>query len=196
MQPPGLSFNAMSDKALDASHTATLPKSYFDWGPMLAANATGFFPYTPATNLLFGLREALQMLNEEGLEQVFARHQRFAAATRAAVTAWQLPIVCRRDDEYSAVVTAVMMPAGHDADTLRRVALDRFNLSLGAGLGRLKGRAFRIGHLGDFNELMLTGTLCGVEMALALSAVPFTRGGVGAAMERLMVSQQLAAPAQ
>jgi alanine-glyoxylate transaminase/serine-glyoxylate transaminase/serine-pyruvate transaminase len=196
MLPPGLSFNAISDKALNASATATLSKSYFDWRPMLTANATGFFPYTPATNLLFGLREALQMLNEEGLEQVFARHQRLAAATRAAVNAWQLPTVCRRDDEHSAVVTAVMMPAGYDADTLRRMALDRFNLSLGAGLGRLKGRAFRIGHLGDFNELMLTGTLCGVEMALSLSGVPFTRGGVDAAMEHLMASEQVALPAQ
>ena len=172
MLPPGLSFNAISDKALNASHTATLPKSYFDWGPMLTANAAGLFPYTPSTNLLYGLREALRMLNEEGLEQVFARHQRLAAATRAAVQAWQLPIACRRADEYSPVVTAVMMPEGHDADALRRVAMDRFNLSLGAGLGRLKGRAFRIGHLGDFNELMLAGTLCGVEMALALAGVP------------------------
>jgi alanine-glyoxylate transaminase/serine-glyoxylate transaminase/serine-pyruvate transaminase len=196
MLPPGLSFNAISDKALNASHTATLPKSYFDWGPMLTANAGGFFPYTPATNLLYGLREALRMLEEEGLEQVFARHQRFAAATRAAVDAWQLPIACRRADEYSAVVTAVMMPAGHDADALRRVAIDRFNLSLGAGLGRLKGRAFRIGHLGDFNELMLAGTLCGVEMALALAGVPFTRGGVDAALEHLMANEQIASPAQ
>jgi alanine-glyoxylate transaminase/serine-glyoxylate transaminase/serine-pyruvate transaminase len=163
---------------------------------MLTSNAAGLFPYTPSTNLLYGLREALRMLNEEGLEQVFARHQRLAAAARAAVEAWQLPIACRRADEYSAVVTAVMMPEGHDANALRRVALDRFNLSLGAGLGRLKGRAFRIGHLGDFNELMLAGTLCGVEMALALSAVPFARGGVDAALAHLMSSEQIASPAQ
>jgi alanine-glyoxylate transaminase/serine-glyoxylate transaminase/serine-pyruvate transaminase len=196
MLPPGLSFNAISDKALIASHSATLARSYFDWAPMLTANAAGFFPYTPSTNLLYGLREALQMLNEEGLEQVFARHQRLAAATRAAVAAWQLPIACRRADECSPVLTAVMMPEGHDADALRRVALDRFNLSLGAGLGRLKGRAFRIGHLGDFNELMLAGTLCGVEMALTLSGVPCQRGGVDAAMAHLMASQQIAASAQ
>jgi alanine-glyoxylate transaminase/serine-glyoxylate transaminase/serine-pyruvate transaminase len=196
MLPPGLRFNDISDKALNASHAATLPKSYFAWGPMLTANAAGFFPYTPSTNLLYGLREALRMLHEEGLEQVFARHQRLAAAARAAVDAWQLPIVCRRADEYSAVVTAVMMPEGQDADALRRVAVDRFNLSLGAGLGRLKGRAFRIGHLGDFNELMLTGTLCGVEMALALAGVPFKRGGVDAAMAHLLASERVTSAAQ
>ena len=187
MLPPGLSFNAISEKALRASRTATLPKSYWAWGPMLAANASGFFPYTPATNLLYGLREALAMLlDEEGLDQVFARHIRLARATRAAVSAWGLRIVCRREDEQSPVLTAVLMPDGHDADALRAVALDRFNMSLGAGLGRLKGRAFRIGHLGDFNELMLSGTLCGVEMALALAGVPFHRGGVAHALDDLM----------
>lgn len=185
MLPPGLAFNAISDKAINASHTATLPKSYWAWGPMLTANAAGFFPYTPATNLLYGLREAVAMLHEEGLDRVFARHQRLADATRAAVQAWDLPIVCRRPEEYSPVLTGVFMPEGHDADAFRTVASERFNMSLGAGLGRLKGRAFRIGHLGDFNDLMLAGTLCGVEMALGLAGVPFQKGGVQAALARL-----------
>jgi alanine-glyoxylate transaminase/serine-glyoxylate transaminase/serine-pyruvate transaminase len=190
MLPPGLSFNAISEKALRASRTAMLPKSYWAWSPMLAANAAGFFPYTPATNLLYGLREALTMLLDEGgLDQVFARHIRLARATRTAVRGWGMPIVCRREDEQSPVLTAVLMPDGHDADALRAVALDRFNMSLGAGLGRLKGRAFRIGHLGDFNELMLCGTLCGVEMALTLAGVPIQRGGVARALD------DLAAPA-
>jgi alanine-glyoxylate transaminase/serine-glyoxylate transaminase/serine-pyruvate transaminase len=192
MLPPGLSFNAISDKALNAYHSATLPRSYWDWGPMLSSNATGFFPYTPSTNLLYGLREGLRMLNEEGLDRVFARHQHLAAATRSAVRAWNLPIACRRDDEYSPVVTTVMMPEGYDADKLRAVALERFNLSLGAGLGRLKGRAFRIGHLGDFNELMLAGTLCGVEMSLDVAGVPFRRGGVDAAMRELAALEPVA----
>ena len=185
MLPPGLSFNAISEKALAASRSARLPRSYFAWEPMLASNATGFFPYTPATNLLFGLREALGMLEEEGLAHVFARHQRLAGAARAAVTAWGLEIACVREDEYSPVLTTVMMPDGHDADRFRAIVLDRFNMSLGAGLGRFKGRAFRIGHLGDFNELMLAGTLCGVEMGLMMAAVPFKRGGVEAAMTSL-----------
>ncbi len=186
MLPPGLSFNAISQKALEASRTATLPKSYWAWGPMLASNATGFFPYTPSTNLLYGLREALVMMEEEGLDRVFARHVRLARAARAAVRAWGLPTVCRREDEYSAVVTAVLLPDGHDAEHVRAIAREQFNLSLGAGLGRLRGRAFRIGHLGDFNELMLAGTLCGVEMALRLAGVPGVRGGVAAAMDALM----------
>jgi alanine-glyoxylate transaminase/serine-glyoxylate transaminase/serine-pyruvate transaminase len=152
---------------------------------MLASNATGFFPYTPATNLLFGLREALRMLNEEGLPNTFARHRRLAEAARAAVAAWGLDIVCEVSEEYSPVVTAVLTPEGHDADRFRAVVLERYNLSLGAGLGRLKGRAFRIGHLGDFNDLMLMGTLCGVEMGLGLAGVPFRRGGVDAALSRL-----------
>ena len=185
MLPPGLSFNAISDKAINASHTARLPKSYWAWGPMLTINATGFFPFTPSTNLLYGLREALAMLKEEGLDHVFARHQRHAAATRAAVQAWGLENVCRRADEFSPVVTAVMMPEGHDADALRKVASDRYNMSLGAGLGRLKGKVFRIGHLGDFNDLMLAGTLSGVEMSLANAGVPFKKGGVQAALESL-----------
>ena len=185
MLPPGLGFNSISAKALAASQHAALPKSYWAWGTMLASNSRGFFTYTPATNLLYGLQTALQMLREEGLEQVFARHQRLAAAARAAACGWELEILCRRQDERSAVVTTVMMPEGSDADELRRIALDRFDLSLGAGLGRLKGRAFRIGHLGDFNELMLMGTLSGVEMALGLAGVPFRRGGTLAAMDVL-----------
>jgi alanine-glyoxylate transaminase/serine-glyoxylate transaminase/serine-pyruvate transaminase len=185
MLPPGLSFNAISDKALSASRVARLPRSYWAWDQMLAFNANGFFPFTPATNLLFGLREALAMLNEEGLEQVFARHRRLATAARAAVRGWGLETVCERQDEHSAVVTAVMMPAGHDADLFRSMVLASFNMSLGAGLGRLKGRTFRIGHLGDFNDLMLMGTLCGVEMGLALADVPYRRGGIDAAMRSL-----------
>ena len=185
MLPPGLSFNAISERALAASRSSRAPKSYWAWDAMIASNASGFFPSTPSTNLLFGLREALHMLNEEGLEQVFARHRRLAEAARSAVRAWGLEIACRRAEEASSVVTTVMMPEGHDADRFRQVALERFDLSLGAGLGRLKGRAFRIGHLGDFNDLMLAGTLCGVEMALALAGVPIRRGGVDAALSSL-----------
>ena len=197
MLPPGLSFNAISEKALAASRSARLPRSYFSWDQMLPANANGFFPYTPATNLLFGLREAIAMLEEEGLENVFARHRRLAAAARAAVRAWGLAIACEREDEYSPVVTTIMMPgrmmpdadadAGPDvgADRFRSIVLERFNMSLGAGLGRFKGRAFRIGHLGDFNDLMLLGTLCGVEMGLAMAGVPSRPGGVEAAMRML-----------
>jgi alanine-glyoxylate transaminase/serine-glyoxylate transaminase/serine-pyruvate transaminase len=183
MLPPGLSFNAISGKALAASRAARLPRSYFAWEHMLPANAAGFFPYTPSTNLLFGLREALAMLEEEGLANVFARHRRLADAARAAVRAWGLEIACEREDEYSPVVTTVMMPA--DVDQFRSIVLERFNMSLGAGLGRFKGQAFRIGHLGDFNDLMLMGTLCGVEMGLAIAGVPFRPGGVDAAMARL-----------
>jgi alanine-glyoxylate transaminase/serine-glyoxylate transaminase/serine-pyruvate transaminase len=186
MLPPGLSFNAISEKALAASRSARLPKSYWAWEPMITANQTGFFPYTPATNLLYGLNEALRMLNEEGLENVFARHRRLAEATRTAVRAWGLEILCRCKEEHSPVVTAVVMPEGHDADRFRKATLERFNLSLGAGLGRLKGRVFRIGHLGDFNELMLAGTLAGVEMGLSLAGVPVQRGGLNAAMDSLM----------
>ena len=185
MLPPGLTFNAVSEKALGASRTAKLQKSYWDWEPMLAANEAGFFPYTPATNLLYGLREALRMLFEEGLEEVFGRHQRLAEATRRAVLGWGLEILCRNPEEYSNSLTAVLLPEGHDADAFRRLVLDRFNLSLGNGLGKLKGKVFRIGHLGDFNELMLAGTLCGVEMGLDLASVPFSKGGVDAALEFL-----------
>jgi alanine-glyoxylate transaminase / serine-glyoxylate transaminase / serine-pyruvate transaminase len=185
MLPPGLSFNAISAKALTAAKAARLPRAYWAWDAMLAANANGFFPTTPATNLLFGLREALRMFAEEGLPAVFTRHRRLAEAARAAVRAWNLGILCEREDEYSPVVTTVMMPGGHDADRFRAIVLDRFNMSLGAGLGRLKGRTFRIGHLGDFNELMLIGTLGGVELGLAAAGVPFTRGGVDAALAQL-----------
>ena len=185
MLPPGLGFNAISEKALAASRHAGFAKSYWAWEPMLGPNQTGFFPYTPATNLLYGLREALKMLHEEGLENVFQRHARLAGAARAAVKAWGLEILCRYPEEYSNVLTTIMLPAGHDADEFRKIVVARFNMSLGAGLGRLKGRAFRIGHLGDFNELMLAGTLCGVEMGLELAGIPFSRGGVDAAMASL-----------
>jgi alanine-glyoxylate transaminase / serine-glyoxylate transaminase / serine-pyruvate transaminase len=188
MLPPGLSFNAISAKALAASKESRSPRAYWAWDAMLAANVNGFFPTTPSTNLLFGLREALRMLVEEGLPDVFARHRRLAEAARAAVRAWTLEILCERDDEHSPVVTTVVMPGSpgdHDADRFRAIVLDRFNMSLGAGLGRLKGRTFRIGHLGDFNELMLIGTLGGVELGLAAAGVPFTRGGVDAALALL-----------
>jgi len=185
MLPPGLSFNAISAKALAASRNARLPRSYFSWDEMLGPNKSGFFPYTPATNLLYGLREALQMLQEEGLEQVFARHARHAEATRRAVRAWGLEILCAEPEEYSNTLTAVLLPAGHDADKLRELILERFDLSLGAGLGKLQGKIFRIGHLGDFNDLTLAGTLCGVEMGLQLAAVPIRQHGVTAALDYL-----------
>jgi len=185
MLPPGLSFNAISDKALAAHKVARLPRSYWDWGAMLAANQTGFFPYTPATNLLYGLREAIAMLMEEGLSAVFARHQRHAEATRRAVRGWGLEILCVNPEEYSGSLTAVLMPEGHDADELRRVILDHFDMSLGQGLGKVKGKVFRIGHLGDFNDLMLAGTLAGVEMGLALAKVPHQAGGMSAALDYL-----------
>jgi alanine-glyoxylate transaminase/serine-glyoxylate transaminase/serine-pyruvate transaminase len=185
MLPPGLSFNAISEKALAASRGARLARSYWSWQPMLASNQNGFFPYTPSTNLLYGLREALRMLADEGLQNVFARHCRLAEAARAAVRAWGLEINCERADEYSPVVTTVTMPDGQDCGRLREVAAERFNLSLGAGIGRLKGKAFRIGHLGDFNELMLAGTLAGVEMTMIAADVPFRPGGVDAAIELL-----------
>jgi alanine-glyoxylate transaminase / serine-glyoxylate transaminase / serine-pyruvate transaminase len=185
MLPPGMSFNSISAKALAASEQARLPKSYWDWKTMIGFNAQGFFTYTPSTNLLYGLREALCMLQEEGLEQVFARHRRLATAARAAVQAWGLDILCRCAEEQSDSVTTVMLPDGHNADQFRATVLEHFNMSLGTGLGRLKGKAFRIGHLGDFNELMLMGTLCGVEMGLTIAGVPFTKGGVNAAMNRL-----------
>ena len=185
MLPPGLGFNAISAKALATAKSARLPRAYFDWQPMLRDNAAGYFPYTPATNLLFGLREALRMLDEEGLPQVFARHARFGEATRRAVRAWGLDLQCVDPCEYSSTLTTVVMPDGFDADVLRKVVLERFDMSLGAGLGKLKKQVFRIGHLGDFNDLMLAGTLSGVEMGLAAAGVPFTRGGVTAALEFL-----------
>jgi len=185
MLPPGLGLNAISEKALVAANTARLARSYWDWEPMIKDNKTGFFPYTPATNLLYGLREALHMLLEEGLDNVFARHTRHAEATRRAAKAWGLEVVCLDPEEYSSSLTAVMLPGGQDADALRKVILERFDMSLGTGLGKLKGKIFRIGHLGDFNDLMLAGTLSGVEMGLTLAGVPFTRGGVAAALKYL-----------
>ncbi len=185
MLPPGLSFNAVSDKALEASKTAKLPKSFWGWDEILKANKTGYFPYTPATNLLYGLREALAMLAEEGLENVFARHQRHGEATRRAVRGWGLEVLCLEPAEYSGSLTAVLMPAGHDADALRAKILAAFDMSLGTGLGRLAGKVFRIGHLGHFNDLMLAGTLAGVEMGLALAKVPHKAGGLQAALDYL-----------
>jgi len=185
MLPPGLSFNAVSEKALRASQGAKLPRSYWNWEEMIANNKSGFFPYTPATNLLYGLREALLMLQEEGLQNVFARHARHAEATRRAVRAWGLEILCAVPEEYSNSLTAVMTPAGHDADKLRKTILEAYDMSLGTGLGRLAGKVFRIGHLGDFNDLALAGTLAGVEMGLALAGVPHKKGGVLAALDHL-----------
>jgi len=185
MLPPGLSFNAVSEKALAASKHARLPRGFWGWDDMLKANKTGYFPYTPATNLLYGLREALEMLAEEGLDSVFARHRRHGEATRRAVRAWGLEVLCVDPAEYSGSLTAVLMPAGHDADALRARILDAFDLSLGTGLGRLAGTVFRIGHLGHFNDLMLAGTLAGVEMGLQLAGVPHQSAGVRAALEYL-----------
>jgi alanine-glyoxylate transaminase/serine-glyoxylate transaminase/serine-pyruvate transaminase len=185
MLPPGLGLNAISEKALEASRRARLPRSYWEWQPQLDAAATGLFPYTPATNLLFGLREALAMFDEEGLPAVFARHARHAEATRRAVRGWGLDIICRNPDHYSSTLTGVMVPDGHDADLVRKLILDRYNMSLGAGLGRLTARAFRIGHLGDLGDLELAGTLCGVEMGLAQAGVPIARAGVTAALDYL-----------
>jgi len=185
MLPPGLSFNAISPKALAASKAAKLPRSYWDWQEMLAINAKGYFPFTPATNLLYGLHEALEMLFAEGLDHVFARHDRHAEATRRAVRAWGLDVLCSEPAEYSSSLTAIVMPDGHDADAFRKVVLDHYDLSLGQGLGRLTGKIFRIGHLGWFNDLMLCGTLAGVEMGLAAAGVPHRTGGVDAAMAYL-----------
>jgi alanine-glyoxylate transaminase/serine-glyoxylate transaminase/serine-pyruvate transaminase len=189
MLPPGLGFVAVSEKALAASRTARMPRAYWDWTPMIADNATGFFPYTPAINMLRGLREATTMLLEEGLPNVFARHARHAEATRRAVRGWGLELVAADPADYSNSVTAVFVPEGADADRLRQIILERFDMSLGTGLGRLKGRAFRIGHLGDFNDLMLAGTLSGVEMGLAAAGIRFTRGGVTAALDYLACEQ-------
>ena len=190
MLPPGLGLNAVSAKALAACESAALPRAYWDWRPMLANNDAGFFPYTPATNLLYGLDEALAMLDEEGLDNVFARHARHAEATRRAARSWGLELLCRDPEEYSSSLTAVMMPEGHDADAFRSVVLERFNMSLGTGLGKLAGRIFRIGHLGDFNDLSLAGALAGVEMGLALAGVPHQSGGVSAALAYLAEAAQ------
>jgi alanine-glyoxylate transaminase/serine-glyoxylate transaminase/serine-pyruvate transaminase len=186
MLPPGLSFNALSDKALAASKAASLPRSYWGWEEMIASGKNGYFPYTPATNLLYGLREALAMLEEEGLENVFARHQRHAEATRRAVRAWGLEVLATNPAEYSGSLTAVLLPAGYDADRVRRLILEHFDMSLGTGLGKLAGKVFRIGHLGDFNDLQLLGTLAGVEMGLALAGMPIRREGVQAAIAYLV----------
>jgi alanine-glyoxylate transaminase/serine-glyoxylate transaminase/serine-pyruvate transaminase len=193
MLPPGLGFNAMSERALAASKSARLPRSYWEWEPMLTQNANGFFPYTPATNLLYGLRESLLMLREEGLQNVFARHQRHGEATRRAVSAWGLENVALDPKEFSNSVTAVYTPAGHSADELRKVILERFNMPLGTGLGKLQNKVFRIGHMGDFNDLMLAGTLSGVEMGLEIAGVPHRKGGVAVALDYLTESHKEAA---
>jgi alanine-glyoxylate transaminase/serine-glyoxylate transaminase/serine-pyruvate transaminase len=185
MLPPGLSFNAISEKALAASRTARLPRSFWNWQPILDANRRGFFPYTPATNLLYGLREALRMLDEEGMPNVYARHLRHAEATRLAVRGWGLQVLCADEREHSGSLTAVMVPDGFDADKIRAVILDRYDMSLGAGLGRLAGKVFRIGHLGNFNDLMLAGTLAGVQMGLVAAGVPVDPTGINAALDRL-----------
>lgn len=182
MLPPGLSFNAISAKALAAAKTSKLPKSYWAWDEMQKPNATGYFPYTPATNLLYGLAEAIDMLHEEGLDNVFARHKRHAEATRRAVNAWGLEILCREERYYSPVLTAVIMPEGHDADRFRATVLERFDMSLGTGLSKLAGRVFRIGHLGDTNDLTMIGTIAGVEMGLGIAKIPHKASGVAAAM--------------
>ena len=183
MLPPGLSFNAIGERALAANKTAGMPRGYWDWNGMLEPNKTGYFPYTPAINLLFGLEEAIKMLMEEGLDNAFARHERLAEATRRAAQAWGLENQCTNPANYSATITAIRVPNGVDADELRRVALEHFNVSLGTGLNKIKGKVFRIGHLGDMNELMLMGALSGVEMALSIAGIPFQRGGVNAALD-------------
>ena len=185
MLPPGLSFNAVSEKALSVSQASGMRRSYWDWSEQIASNADGAFPYTPATNLLYGLAEAIDMLHEEGLDAVFARHDRHAAATRRAVQAWGLEVLCQEPRDFSSSLTAVLLPDGHDADAFRASVLKKFNMSLGNGLSKLAGKVFRIGHLGDFNDLMLLGTLSGVEMGLSLADIPHQKGGVDAAMSVL-----------
>ena len=185
MLPPGLSFNAVSEKALSVSQASGMRRSYWDWSEQIASNADGAFPYTPATNLLYGLAEAIDMLHEEGLDAVFARHDRHAVATRRAVQAWGLEVLCQEPRDFSSSLTAVLLPDGHDADAFRKGVLKKFNMSLGNGLSKLAGKVFRIGHLGDFNDLMLLGTLSGVEMGLSLADIPHQKGGVDAAMSVL-----------
>ena len=185
MLPPGLGFNAVGPKALKASENARINRSYWDWKSQIGMNKDGWFPYTPATNLLYGLNEACDMMMEEGLDNVFSRHERFAEATRRAVRTWGLEVLCQSADEYSPVLTAVVMPDGHNADTYRATVLDKFDMSLGSGLGKVAGKVFRIGHLGYFNDLMLMGTLSGVEMGFAVAGVPHNKGGAQAAMEYL-----------
>jgi len=186
MLPPGMSFNAVSDKALAAAKNATLPKAFWAWDDMLNMNKIGFFPYTPATQMLHGLKESIAMLHEEGLENVFARHHRLAEATRRAVRAWGLEIMCRDPKYYSPTVTAVMVPDGHDADAFRNLALDNFNISYGTSFGRYSGKYFRIGHLGDINDGYLMGALATTEMALALAGIPYKKGGLQAALDYLV----------
>ena len=185
MLPPGLSFNVVSNKALEAYKNSKLTKSYFDWGQMIENNKNGFYPYTPAVNLLYGLNESINMLLEEGLENVFARHARHAEATRIAVHAWGLEILAKNPVERSNSITAIMIPAGYDSDNLRKIILDNYDMSLGTGLAKIKGKVFRIGHLGDFNDLMLAGTLAGVEMGLKQSGIPFKPGGIMKALDFL-----------
>ncbi len=185
MLPPGLSFNAVSEKAMSANKSARLQRSYWDWADMVGPNEKGYFPYTPATNLVYGLNEAIDMLHEEGLENVFARHARHGAATRAAVKAWGLEVLCSKQGQESGVLTAVLMPEGHSADGFRATALQHYDISLGNGLSKVADKVFRIGHLGDFNDLMLAGTLAGVEMGLEKAGVPYKSGGVGVALEHL-----------
>ena len=188
MLPPGLSFNAISKKALSIAKKSGMKRSYWDWEEQIMMNVSGYFPYTPATNLLYGLKESLKMLNEEGLENVFKRHDRLAKATRIAVQAWGLEILCLEEKNYSSVLTAVIVPDEYDADELRKIILENFNMSLGNGLSKLQGKVFRIGHLGDFNDLMLLGTLNGIEMGLSISNIPFQKGGVEKASQFLKES--------
>ena len=191
MLPPGLSFNALSEKSIAASKKNKFNRSYWDWQTMLRDNRSGFFPYTPATNLFYGLREALDMLFEEGLENVFARHAKLAKATRLAAQSWGLEILCKNESEYSNTLTAIMVPDNFDADELRKIILEEYNMSLGTGLGKVKGKVFRIGHLGDLNELTLMGTLAGVEMGLTLAKIPHQSGGVTKAMSFLTEASSL-----
>ena len=188
MLPPGLSFNAISEKAIKISRTSGMRRSYWDWEEQIEANRSGSFPYTPATNLLYGLKEAIKMLHEEGLDKVFKRHDRHAKATRLAVQAWGLEVLCKEERDYSSVLTAVVLPETHNADNLRKIILESFNMSLGNGLSKLSGKVFRIGHLGDFNDLMLMGTLTGIEMGLDLAGIPHQKGGAARASEALIKS--------
>ena len=188
MLPPGLSFNAISEKAIKISKKSGMRRSYWDWEEQIEANRSGSFPYTPATNLLYGLKEAIKMLHEEGLDKVFKRHDRHAKATRLAVQAWGLEVLCKEERDYSSVLTAVVLPETHNADNLRRIILKNFNMSLGNGLSKLSGKVFRIGHLGDFNDLMLMGTLTGIEMGLDLAGIPHQKGGAARASEALIKS--------
>ncbi len=192
MMPPGMSFNAISDKALAASKTAQMPKSFFAWDDMLGMNKVGFFPYTPATQMLHGLAVGIEMLHEEGLDNVFARHARLAEATRRAIKTWGLEIICRDEKYYSPTITAVLMPEGHDADAFRALALETFNISYGASFGRFQGKMFRIGHLGDVNDASMMGALAATEMALQLAKVPIKTGGAQAAMDYLVTAHSKA----